>query len=200
MNSPLEPYRALLAQVDAWYRGVLERYPEKAVCRKGCRDCCLGLFDVSIADRELLREGMAALDDPTRRDIERRAAEVMARVRAVDPAIGDTLDDQTPDAVDALCDAVGPVECPALGREGECRLYAHRPLICRLTGAPVVDVSGRAVFPEGCGKCLLTPEETPRVDYRRLRRQETKILKKLGSIETTMFIAQALENRRAPRA
>ena len=36
--------------MDAWYRSVKERHPAEVPCSKGCRDCCIGLFDVSLAD------------------------------------------------------------------------------------------------------------------------------------------------------
>jgi hypothetical protein len=81
-----------------------------------------------------------------------------------------------------------------LGREGDCRLYAHRPLTCRMSGVPVVDLSGTPVFPEGCAKCTLKPADAPRLDCDRLSRQERKILKARypGASGVTLFIAQAV--------
>src|SRR5688572_8370121 len=130
----MKDYVDLLHQVDSWYEGVRKAHPDKVTCTKGCRDCCLGLYDISIADRELLREGLAKADPDTRRDIESRAARIMADLREQFPKLKDTLDGLAPHEIDEVCDAAGPVECPVLGREGECRLYAHRPLVCRLAG------------------------------------------------------------------
>lgn len=31
----------------------------------------------------------------------------------------------------------GALPCPALGPEGDCRIYAHRPLVCRTFGIPL---------------------------------------------------------------
>src|SRR5262249_23235663 len=70
----VDEYKELLAKVDAWYRSVKESHPAEVPCTKGCRDCCIGLFDISLADRDLLREGMAAADPALRKDIEERAA------------------------------------------------------------------------------------------------------------------------------
>jgi len=190
----VDDYKQLLAKVDAWYRSVKEKHPDQVPCTKGCRDCCIGLFDVSLADRDLLREGMAGLDPAERKDIEERAASLLAQMRKLAPELGDTLDGWSPDDIDDLCDDVGDVECPVLGREGDCRLYAHRPLTCRMSGVPVVDLSGKPVFPEGCAKCTLKPADAPRLDCDRLSRQERKILKARypGASGVTLFIAQAV--------
>jgi Fe-S-cluster containining protein len=187
-------YEQLLSKVDAWYRSVQEQHPDQVPCTKGCRDCCIGLFDVSLADRDLLREGLAEADPVVRKDIEVRAEELLARLRKLAPDLGDTLDGWSAGDIDDLCDAAGDVECPVLGREGECRLYAHRPLTCRMSGVPVVDLSGNPVFPEGCAKCTLKPADAPRLDCDRLSRQERKILKARypGESGVTLFIAQAV--------
>jgi Fe-S-cluster containining protein len=190
----VDDYKGLLSKVDAWYRSVKEKHPDRVPCVKGCRDCCIGLFDVSLADRDLLREGLAAADPEVRKDIEARAAALTARLRELAPDLGDTLDGWSTEDIDDLCDAAGDVECPALGRGGECRLYAHRPLTCRMSGVPVVDLSGKAVFPEGCAKCTLKPADAPRLDCDRLSRQERKILKARYPHQSgvTLFIAQAV--------
>lgn len=193
----MDDYRAVLAKVDAWYRDVRARFADKVPCTKGCRDCCLGLFDVSLADRDLLREGLAAAEPAVRADIEARAGAVLERLRTVYPDLGDTLDGWSPDDIDDLCDAPGDVECPVLGPQGECRLYAHRPMTCRMAGVPVVDVTGLQVQPEGCAKCTLRPEETPRLDCEGLRREERRVLRRRypGESGTSLLIPQAVAPR-----
>ncbi len=197
----MEDYRKFLARADAWYRGVREKHPDKVPCAKGCRDCCLGLFDVTLLDGDLLREGMALLDVATRRDIEARAEAILSKLRESWPGLGETLDGWSDDEIDALCDALGPVECPVLGPAGECRLYDHRPLTCRLSGVPVVDLSGQKVYPEGCAKCTLRADEAPRLDCDRLRRDERKLLKKHHprDLDATLLIPQAVADSSASR-
>jgi Fe-S-cluster containining protein len=193
----VKEYLDLLARVDAWYQGVQRSHPDKVTCSKGCRDCCLGLYDISILDRDLLREGMAKADPETRRDIESRAARIMADLREKFPDLEDTLDGLSPEEIDEVCDAAGPVECPVLGRQGECRLYEHRPLVCRLAGVPIVDVTGAVVHPEGCSKCTLKPAEAPRLDFADVRKRERKLLKRLDPDRSgaTLLIPQAVEPR-----
>ena len=189
-----DDYREVLARADDWYRGVKDRHPDQVPCARGCRECCLGLFDVTLADRDLLREGMERADPAVRGDIRRRAADILDRLRALYPDMGETLDGWDPDDVDDLCDAIGDVECPVLGAEGECRLYEHRPLTCRLSGVPVVNVDGVAIQAEGCAKCLLTAGETPRLDCDALRRDERKVLRKRyrGRSGVSLLIPQAV--------
>ena len=192
----MDDYRSLLADVDSWYRSVQSSHPYQVPCTRGCRECCIGLFDVSLADRDLLRDGLSQADPAIRKDIQARAAALVARLREIEPGLGDTLDGMSPEEVDDLCDAAGDVECPVLGREGECRLYEHRPLTCRMSGVPVVDLSGKTVYPEGCAKCTLKPKDTPRLDCDRISKRERKILKARypGEGGITLFIAQALNS------
>jgi Fe-S-cluster containining protein len=190
----MEDYPRLLEGADRWYRSVRDAFPEKVPCRMGCRECCLGLFDITLLDADLLREGLAQADPAVRRDIETRAAAIVEKLRARWPGLEETLENVTEEEIDQLSDELGPVECPVLGPAGECRLYGFRPLTCRLSGVPVVDVSGRIIAPEGCAKCTLTAAEAPRLDGDRLRRNERKILKKFHPREedVTLFIPQAL--------
>jgi Fe-S-cluster containining protein len=187
-------YLDLLRRADEWYRGVKAKHPDRVPCTRGCRECCLGLFDITQADRDFLREGMAALDPAARSDIEERAAAILDRLRATHPALGETLDGWGPAEIDDLCDALGPVECPVLGPHGECRLYAHRPLTCRLSGVPVVDLSGEVVQGEGCSKCTLRAGDTPRLDCEGLRREERRILRHRypGRAGVPLLIPQAV--------
>ena len=171
------------------------RTRRKSPARGDVATAAFGLFDISIADRDLLREGLEQAPADVRRDIEARAARLMAELREQYPELKDTLDGRTSGEIDDITDALGAVECPVLGKEGECRLYAHRPLICRLSGVPIVDRSGAVIHPEGCAKCTLKPAETPRIDYADLRKRERKLLKAIDSDQSgaTLLIPQAVE-------
>ena len=102
--------RALLRVIDTDVEPVVERYRSHIECAKGCSDCCHQTFRVSALEGAFLREGLAATDPQTRADILRRAQ------------------DYEPDARQP---------CPVLSDQGACRLYAHRPRICRKYGIPL---------------------------------------------------------------
>jgi Fe-S-cluster containining protein len=190
----MREYRALLARADGHDRACRAAFPRDLPCGRGCRDCCLGLFDVSLLDRDLLREGLEALGAGDRRDIGARAAAILQNLRTRFPGLGEDLDGWRDEEIDALCDAEGPVECPVLGKEGECRLYDHRPLLCRLQGAPLVDLAGVTVHPGGCPRCTLGPDRVPRFDIEALRREERRLLRRRyrGRSGVTVLIPQAV--------
>lgn len=102
--------RRHLRLIDEGVAPVLANYRRHIQCAPGCSQCCHQSFRVSELEGELLREGLSTLDEPTRNDILRRA-------RAYVP------DQRTP--------------CPVLSNDGRCRLYEHRPRICRKYGIPL---------------------------------------------------------------
>ena len=102
--------RQLLRIIDAEVAPVVARYRDHIQCAKGCSDCCHQTFRISALEGAYLREGLGDAPDEVRADI-------MARAEAYEP------DTRTP--------------CPVLSEEGACRLYAHRPRICRKYGIPL---------------------------------------------------------------
>ncbi len=82
-------------------------------CEKGCDDCCRQLAQppqVSAAEWTILQQGLAQLEATVQADVARR--------------------------LQALADrASGPVVCPFLDEQaGACRVYHHRPAVCRMYG------------------------------------------------------------------
>ncbi len=198
MRETLDRYRRMLETVDAWFGRIAARFPAKVTCRRGCQACCLGLFDVTPLDAALLREGFAALPAATREGIRARAAEVLAKAVASEPRLAGRPDlAGLPDpAIDALCDAVGDVPCPLLDPNGACLLYAHRPLVCRLNGIPVVDRRGRVVTAAGCDLNDLRPADIPAslgLDAKAVRKEEERLLEATGRGPIGRFVAQVFD-------
>lgn len=105
-----ERLRRHLRLIDQGVEPVVERYAQHVQCGPGCSDCCHQTFGVSELEGALLREGLAALGAASRDDIVARAHRWRPEQR--DP-------------------------CPVLDAEGRCRLYEHRPRICRKYGIPL---------------------------------------------------------------
>ena len=99
-----------LQVIDADVEPVTQRYRAHIECTKGCSDCCQQTFRVSRLEGAYLREGLAALPQDVREDI-------LQRARTYAP------DERQP--------------CPVLSCEGACRMYEHRPRICRKYGIPL---------------------------------------------------------------
>ncbi len=102
--------RRHLRVIDSDVEPVVQRYRAHIECAKGCSDCCQQTFRVSHLEGAYLREGLAGLPNDVRADIMQRASEYVP-------------DERQP--------------CPVLSEEGGCRMYAHRPRICRKYGIPL---------------------------------------------------------------
>jgi Fe-S-cluster containining protein len=153
MNDVLHQYRQLLAEVDAWFARSQPLLGGGSDCR-GCAECCRGLFDITLLDAALLRQGFAHLPETTR-------AGVLAKVRP----ILDRLQKRLPGFAQPYLLNGFPVEqlplpgeedtpCPLLDDAGRCLLYAQRPLTCRLYGLPHIDLAGEVFLDEWCSRSL----------------------------------------------
>lgn len=100
--------RVHLRLIDAGVAPVVEVYREHIQCAAGCSSCCSQVFAITEIEAETLLDGLAASPEPIRREVLRRA-------RGHQPG----------------------EPCPALDDDGRCRLYEHRPRICRKYGIPL---------------------------------------------------------------
>jgi Fe-S-cluster containining protein len=146
----LTAYRQLQRGVDAWFAGALRRFPREIACGRGCAQCCRGLFDISLLDAWVLRQGFGRLSAPLRLRVEERARLRLRELQGRWPAL------QFPYFLNPLPDEewtqmpeLDPTPCPLLSDEGLCLLYDERPLTCRLHGLPNLDHSGE-VFADSC--------------------------------------------------
>ena len=140
-------YRALLERLDRWMEDARRRHPGVVPCRAGCTACCHGPFDVTVADAELLRAAVAALPPVEREAAVGRARRLMDAIRVLEPDWAPPYDvaGLGEERFDALSDALASEPCPLLGADGGCRIYASRPLVCRLIGLPLLGAAGRVI-------------------------------------------------------
>ncbi len=110
-------------------------------CTQGCSHCCIGLFPVTILDRQALRLGLRTLPDEHRKRIERTAAEQVSALTAAAPQLNtNRFIDQWPEEESRqLIERFDIWPCPALEQNGSCGLYQFRPLVCRSMGVPPED-------------------------------------------------------------
>lgn len=138
-------YRQVLATLDRWFeRGVSEAGAGVVLCRRGCSACCLGPFDVSPADAELVAGAVDRLEPAVRSLVQLRALEQVSQYADLAPgwdqpwninAIGDRR-------FDRVSDALAAVRCPALDDDGSCLIYDHRPANCRMIGLAMLTPDG----------------------------------------------------------
>ena len=187
----IDRYQALLERLDAWFAEGLALHRAVVPCRAGCTACCHGPFDISAADAELLREGLATLPAADRTEVRVRAELLLTRMRELAPAWGPpwSIDDLGEEGFDRLAEALAGVPCPMLGDDGRCRVYAYRPLVCRLIGLPMLTDLGETLenacpiqdeFPGYPGLAGVP------FDYASFAAEEMAILAELDGPETTI--------------
>ena len=144
-------YPALLTQLDAWQANAQARHPGVIPCRAGCSACCHGPFDISVADALLVRNAVRALPPGIRAEVRTRAESQIGAMRRVDPGFVVPWDITAlgEERFDALLTAFEESPCPALDQAGGCRIYQHRPMICRLMGLGLETPDGQ-VIENGC--------------------------------------------------
>jgi Fe-S-cluster containining protein len=140
-------YRHLLSRLQDWFARGRRAAGGLVPCRGGCSACCHGPFDISVADAELVADAVRRLPPSERAEVVRRGAALLDRMRTMEPrwsvpydiaALGD-------ERFDRLSDALAAEPCPLLDDTGQCRIYADRPLVCRMIGLSMISASGRVI-------------------------------------------------------
>jgi Fe-S-cluster containining protein len=147
---PLAKDQKLIQIVDSALAEAARRSGEWLVCRRGCTQCCIGVFPINQLDALRLRRGLADLQKraPRRADrVRERAREAVARLTPDFP--GDRVSgvlDEGDAAAERFADFSNEEPCPALDPEtGNCELYEARPMTCRVFGPPVRSEDGLGV-------------------------------------------------------
>jgi len=162
MNRLLEQYGELLGEVDTWFLRCIENHPDLIACRDGCSGCCRGLFDITLLDAFYLKRGFDKLADAVKLKIVTTAYMRLNQLSLLNPAFAEPwLLNGIPEADwDLLMPEEDETPCVLLSENGNCLVYEHRPMTCRLNGIPLIDVSGEEFFDEWC--TLNFTEEDPR--------------------------------------
>jgi Fe-S-cluster containining protein len=147
---PARGDQKLIQIVDAALADVTRRSGEWLVCRKGCTQCCIGVFSINQLDAMRLQRGLVVLEksDPARAErLRQRARESVARLAPEFPGnpVSGVLD-EGPAAAQRFETFANDEVCPALDPvTGNCELYDTRPMTCRVFGPPVKSDDGLCV-------------------------------------------------------
>ncbi len=132
----------LVASIDRKFATMADRAGARLACRPGCDNCCHGLFPITELDRRRLVRGLNKLSrsEPARaealRERSRIAIDQLTPGFPGDPSTGRLAEDST--STGAFVERHVDTPCPALDPDsGCCDLYAARPIICRVHGAPL---------------------------------------------------------------
>lgn len=151
-------YRNLLQRIDQWFSTAIDRYPEHIRCTEGCSGCCRGLFDITLLDAVLVRQGFELLPVTCREEVADKARKRLAELQRHWPDLAPPfLLNHRPEAEwEDLMPDDDETPCPLLDSQGRCLIYAHRPMTCRLHGLPLVDISGTVMHDEWCTENFTT--------------------------------------------
>ncbi|MEW6543788.1 MAG: YkgJ family cysteine cluster protein [Nitrospirota bacterium] len=108
-------------------------------CGRGCSQCCIGPFAITLVDAAELQRGLASLAESVRRGIRAQASRQVSTIEAEFPRLRESpfLDEWSEADLDVLVERFAHLPCPALAPDGSCRIYAFRPVTCRMMGIPV---------------------------------------------------------------
>ncbi len=137
----LLPPSTLFDKTARWFERVNAFLRESLPCTQGCSGCCVGLFPVTILDRQEIQRGLQRLPDEQRKRIERTAAAQVTALTTAAPQLNTNrfIDQWAEEDIDQVIERFEAWPCPALEPDGTCGLYEFRPLVCRSMGVPQDD-------------------------------------------------------------
>lgn len=183
MNTILGEYRGLLTDVDQWFGRSIIQSGERIRCAAGCAECCRGLFDITLLDAALLKQGFDRLDGETRERVLVQCRERLVGLRRLWPAfdLPYILNDHPEEEWKLLMLEDDETPCPLLGPDGRCLVYDYRPMTCRLHGLPLVDLMGEVHHDEWCTLNYVDVDPLAdtgiRGDFTRIFREEVRLFR-----------------------
>ncbi len=152
MDEVLDRYGLLLREVDGWFAESANNHRDRVGCRRGCSACCRGLFDITLLDALYARRGFELLSESVKSGVRVKALSRLNESAERLPGFSSPwLLNSFPESLwDNLMPEDDPTPCVLLSDGGECLIYDHRPMTCRLNGIPLIDVDGEELFDDWC--------------------------------------------------
>ncbi|TFH54348.1 MAG: YkgJ family cysteine cluster protein, partial [Candidatus Zixiibacteriota bacterium] len=148
----LTEYKDLLQQVDVWFDRCQTKIGSQLIhCRRGCSECCRGLFDITLLEVALLQQGLAQLPAEVQGRVLQKSRYRLEELQSrwsgfTSPWLLNSLPEENWTAMPE-----GDLTpCPLLDSDGDCLVYAYRPMTCRLHGIPNIDLSGESFSDDFC--------------------------------------------------
>ena len=149
LDSIFARYELLRVEADTLFEQVRRLHPDCVTCSLGCSDCCHAMFDLSLVEALYLNQKFSKTIafGPQHSAIIHAAGDADRLAARIKRDLYTASKDG--DARQVMEDAARiRIRCPLLDAEEQCQLYEHRPVTCRLYGAPVA-IAGEARV---CGK------------------------------------------------
>jgi len=135
VTADLNPFLKRYADVStAWkseFDRNLARHGARIHCRKGCAYCCHHLFQITEVEAAVISRAVKQMPAEEREDVQARARAYLPRREQIMRRHGmiEAWGNLPPEGT--------RLACPALADDGACRIYEHRPMVCRKFGIPL---------------------------------------------------------------
>ena len=147
LDNLLRDYKKLLQRIDHRFEEAHQFGEVDATCSPGCCDCCRGVFEISLLDSLLIMK-----KERSRRFakvVYEKAKELISQVEMEGWSFPQTMGD-IPENLEDKVAHLDQTPCPFLNEKQQCRIYSHRPSICRFQGVPFVDPVSGFVLEDEC--------------------------------------------------
>ena len=130
-NAFISRYAEVSEQVSAEFQRNINLHGERIHCCRGCSQCCHQLFQITEVEAAAISRAVKEMPPAEREDLRARARDYLPgrdeilRRHGMIEAWGHLPPEGT------------RLPCPALSPDSACRIYQHRPLICRKFGIPL---------------------------------------------------------------
>lgn len=171
-------YLTLIEDMDAHVARAW-KHPDHRGCPATCNDCChaAAVLPVGVVEMEHVLNGLIALPTDVREFILEKARRSVALLDAYGLDVTTIVSDPMGKPSDLLA-GKPEAPCPLL-IGGVCSVYDHRPLICRVWGAPIFTGKSIECCPKTfASKTIETHEAVPYLDYWRKARTLSASLEK----------------------
>lgn len=179
-------YEKLSAEAELIFNRVRADFPQCVSCEETCSDCCHALFDLSLVEAMYLSR---AFKDAF--DYGKDRSDILAAADIADRQVYKFKRQINKEAMEGkdhaeLLAKVGSERqrCPLLGGDDRCRLYAGRPVTCKLYGIPTT-INGRSGT---CGRSRFEAGNAyPSVNLDRIQDRLAELSHRIGPTVKSSF-------------
>ncbi|MEW6670781.1 MAG: YkgJ family cysteine cluster protein [Thermodesulfobacteriota bacterium] len=192
MENTLAPffkqYEALVHMADGLFKRVRDEYSDCVTCKIECADCCHALFDLTLIEALYLNHHFnQTLNDPEKDGLLEIANRADRSVYKIKRRAHQALKKGAAESDVLIRVAEERVRCPLLDEGNLCRLYAFRPITCRLYGIPTsIQGAGHTCGRSGFVRGTAYPTVSLDVIHRKLFELSAALVKELGSRHSQM--------------
>lgn len=144
-------YELLVDRADTFFCRMGKEHPTCITCTRRCFDCCHAVFGLFLIEAAYIQHFFNLLETAERQAAMLRCNDAEHALKRLEARLREHEDDPQ---MQAYTLARERVRCPLLHERGDCILYPHRPITCRVYGVPTriqgnARVCGKAAFKKG---------------------------------------------------